>query len=93
MRCRPRRVSGLCIAPYGDGQVLLACCAGELYAFPLPALDKPPRRLLALIGEVPRLRGRVAVRGQVAYCAQTAWIQNATLRDNVLFGQPYEREW
>ena len=42
----PRRVSGLCMRPRRRPG-LLACCAGELYAFPLPALDKPPRRLLA----------------------------------------------
>ena len=26
----------------------------------------------------------------MAYVAQQAWIQNATLRDNILFGKPYE---
>jgi ATP-binding cassette subfamily C (CFTR/MRP) protein 1 len=36
--------------------------------------------------------GRVCVRGSVAYCAQSPWIQNCTLRENVLFGRPYERE-
>ena len=28
--------------------------------------------------------------GGVAYAAQSAWIQNATLRDNILFGLPYD---
>ena len=28
----------------------------------------------------------VAPQGSVAYVAQQAWIQNATLRDNILFG-------
>jgi len=60
----PRRVSGLCVAPFGDGQVLLACCAGELYAFPLPALDKPPRRLLAHTSSV--LTGVSYANGLVA---------------------------
>lgn len=27
------------------------------------------------------------VGGKIAYAPQTAWIQNATLRDNILFGQ------
>lgn len=27
----------------------------------------------------------------MAYVPQQAWIQNATLRDNVLFGKPYDR--
>ena len=28
----------------------------------------------------------VTVHGPISYCSQTAWIQNMTLRDNVLFG-------
>ncbi|MGH0168853.1 UNVERIFIED_CONTAM: hypothetical protein FKN15_055569 [Acipenser sinensis] len=30
--------------------------------------------------------------GSVAYVSQQAWIQNATLRDNILFGKPYNAE-
>ena len=33
------------------------------------------------------------MRGSVAYCAQQPWIQNATLRDNVLFGRPFDQEF
>ena len=32
------------------------------------------------------------LQGSVAYVAQQAWIQNATLRDNVLFGQSFHRD-
>ena len=32
------------------------------------------------------------LEGRVAYCAQTPWIQNITLRDNVLFGADYADE-
>ena len=28
------------------------------------------------------------LKGSIAYVAQEAWVQNATLRDNVLFGKP-----
>ena len=31
-------------------------------------------------------------QGSVAYAAQQAWIQNASLRDNILFGQPYDED-
>lgn len=34
--------------------------------------------------------GRVNTKGSVAYVPQQAWIQNATLRDNVLFGKSLE---
>merc|ERR1712205_143843 len=36
--------------------------------------------------------GKVAVTGSIAYVAQTPWILNATLRDNVLFGLPMDEE-
>ena len=32
----------------------------------------------------------VMLKGSIAYVAQEAWIQNATLRDNVLFGKPLD---
>jgi hypothetical protein len=28
----------------------------------------------------------------VAYAAQESWVQNATIRDNILFGAPYNEE-
>lgn len=31
-------------------------------------------------------------QGSVAYVPQQAWIQNATLRDNILFGKPYNEQ-
>ena len=30
----------------------------------------------------------MVLKGSIAYVAQEAWVQNATLRDNVLFGKP-----
>ena len=29
-------------------------------------------------------------QGQVAYVPQQAWILNATVKDNILFGKPYD---
>jgi len=45
-----------------------------------------------LLGEASVVAGAVGVVGSVAYAAQTPWIQNATLRENVLFGAPYDDE-
>lgn len=28
-----------------------------------------------------RIQGKISFSGTVAYCSQTAWIQNATVRD------------
>uniref|UniRef100_A0A8C5II32 Canalicular multispecific organic anion transporter 2 n=1 Tax=Junco hyemalis TaxID=40217 RepID=A0A8C5II32_JUNHY len=46
----------------------------------------------ALLGEMEKLEGEVAVKGSVAYVPQQAWIQNATLKDNILFGQAPNEE-
>ena len=35
--------------------------------------------LQGLIGEMRKIKGHVSFGGRVAYCSQTAWIQNATL--------------
>ncbi|KAJ1988194.1 hypothetical protein H4R33_002526 [Dimargaris cristalligena] len=48
--------------------------------------------LNTLVGEMRCVSGTVAFGGSISYCAQTAWIQNATVRDNILFGQPYNEE-
>ncbi|KAH7710489.1 multidrug resistance-associated protein 1-like protein [Aphelenchoides avenae] len=48
--------------------------------------------LSALLGEMDKLSGFVSVRGSVAYVKQQAWIQNATLRDNITFGAPYNQQ-
>lgn len=44
----------------------------------------------ALLNEVPLLHGRVEVMGPIAYCAQIPWILHGTVKDNILFGSPYE---
>ena len=42
--------------------------------------------LSALLGEIRRVKGRVRVGGSTAYCPQQAWCQNASLKDNIVFG-------
>ncbi|KNC96889.1 uncharacterized protein SPPG_07717 [Spizellomyces punctatus DAOM BR117] len=60
--------------------------------------------VMALLGEMNRLAGEVylpdsrygrlnpstGLTNSVAYAAQQAWLMNATIRDNILFGQPYD---
>ncbi|GFO42105.1 multidrug resistance-associated protein 1 [Plakobranchus ocellatus] len=46
--------------------------------------------LSALLGEMEKVDGKVNVRGTVAYVPQQAWIQNDTLRNNILFGRPMD---
>lgn len=45
----------------------------------------------ALLGEMEKISGEANVDGQIAYVSQQAWIQNASLQDNILFGRPMNR--
>ncbi|XP_039546373.1 canalicular multispecific organic anion transporter 1 isoform X1 [Pimephales promelas] len=71
------------------------------------SLDIPPGRLVAvvgavgsgktslisaLLGELHCLKGQININGSVAYVPQQAWIQNASLKDNVLFGSELDEE-
>ena len=50
--------------------------------------------LSALLGEVERVEGEVVMQSQgVAYVSQQAWIQNASVKKNILFGEDYRQEW
>uniref|UniRef100_A0A183C536 Multidrug resistance-associated protein lethal(2)03659 n=1 Tax=Globodera pallida TaxID=36090 RepID=A0A183C536_GLOPA len=42
--------------------------------------------LLALLGEMERIRGRIGVYGRVAYVPQQPWVQNNSVRGNIIFG-------
>ncbi|XP_078521976.1 ATP-binding cassette sub-family C member 5 isoform X2 [Lissotriton helveticus] len=46
----------------------------------------------SILGQMTLLEGSIAVNGTFAYVAQQAWILNATLRENILFGKEYEEE-
>jgi ABC-type multidrug transport system fused ATPase/permease subunit len=63
---------------------------GELVCIIGPVGCGKSTLLQALLGEVPKRKGVVTVDGTIAYCPQQAWIQNATLKDNVLFGLPFD---
>ncbi|XP_071976750.1 multidrug resistance-associated protein 1-like isoform X2 [Engystomops pustulosus] len=43
--------------------------------------------LSALLGEMEKKEGIVSVKGGIAYVPQQAWIQNASLKDNIVFGR------
>ncbi|KAF9964056.1 hypothetical protein BGZ70_006999, partial [Mortierella alpina] len=48
--------------------------------------------LSAMIGEMYKRSGSVKTFGSIAYVPQQAWIVNATLRDNIIFGKPFDQE-
>lgn len=46
--------------------------------------------LNAIIGDMYKHKGSVRVYGRMAYVPQQAWILNATVRDNILFGNAFD---
>nr|XP_055026726.1 ATP-binding cassette sub-family C member 2-like isoform X1 [Misgurnus anguillicaudatus] len=46
----------------------------------------------ALLGEMHNIKGSINIKGSVAYVPQQAWIQNATLQDNILFGSELKED-
>ena len=48
--------------------------------------------LKCILGEVPVSSGSVKVGGTVSYAAQEPWVFSGSIRQNVLFGLPFEEE-
>ncbi|KAF9157655.1 Canalicular multispecific organic anion transporter 1, partial [Actinomortierella ambigua] len=46
--------------------------------------------LQAMVGNMPMQSGRLVRGAATTFAAQQPWIQNATVRDNILFGVPYD---
>ncbi|KZW01098.1 cadmium ion transporter [Exidia glandulosa HHB12029] len=46
--------------------------------------------LQALAGEMRQTGGEVTLGGSLAYVSQSPWIVNATLRENIIFGEPVD---
>ena len=49
--------------------------------------------LAALAGDMRKTSGEVVLGASRAFCPQYAWIQNATLRKNIMFGKEYNEKW
>lgn len=49
--------------------------------------------LSALAGDMRLTDGAVHLSTSRAFCPQYTWIQNASLRSNILFGREYDKEW
>ena len=46
----------------------------------------------AILDEVPLKRGRIVQEGTLAYVCQKPWIFSGTVRENILFGEPYSED-
>ena len=50
--------------------------------------------LEAILNNMLPLQGssKIYVNGSISYVSQIPWIRNATIKDNILFYQPYDEE-
>ncbi|KAJ2377380.1 hypothetical protein IW150_001418 [Coemansia sp. RSA 2607] len=46
----------------------------------------------ALVGEMKCISGKLEFGGTMSYAPQTPWVMNLPIRDNILFGLPYDKE-
>lgn len=42
-----------------------------------------------ILGEMPSATGEIFINGNISYASQEAWLFTSTVRDNILFGLPY----
>jgi ATP-binding cassette subfamily C (CFTR/MRP) protein 1 len=49
--------------------------------------------LAALAGDMRRTAGNITLGASRAFCPQYAWIQNDTVRDNIVFSKDFDKEW
>ncbi|KAI3955754.1 hypothetical protein MKW98_006114, partial [Papaver atlanticum] len=49
------------------------------------------RLLSCILGEIPKTSGEVRISGTKAYVPQSPWIFTGSVRDNILFGNPYDK--
>ena len=64
---------------------------GSLIAITGPVGSGKSTLLSAIAGEIPDESGAITFKGTVVYVPQIAWIFSGTIRENVIFGEQYEK--
>lgn len=77
---------------------------GELTVITGPTASGKTALLMALLGEMTRLEGRLimnkdpskvdehGLQHAISYAAQSPWLRHQSIKDNILFGYPYDEE-
>ena len=72
--------------------VAFTTTAGGLTIITGPVGSGKSTLLSAIAGEVSDLSGTVTCQGSLVYVPQIAWVFSGTIRENILFGQPYDED-
>ncbi|KAH8383276.1 hypothetical protein KR009_007659 [Drosophila setifemur] len=65
---------------------------GQLCAVIGPVGAGKSSLLQLLLGELPVIDGGVVIQGQLSYAAQEPWLFTGSVRNNILFGEEYEKK-
>ncbi|KAF2788122.1 multidrug resistance-associated protein 1 [Melanomma pulvis-pyrius CBS 109.77] len=64
----------------------LACIVGRVGAGKSSLLQ-------AVLGDLWKIKGEVILRGKTAYVSQSAWVMNASVRENIVFGHRWDPQF
>ncbi|XP_058447071.1 ATP-binding cassette sub-family C member 4 isoform X2 [Malaya genurostris] len=73
-------------------EVSLKAEAGKLLAVVGPVGAGKSSLFQLLLGELPILKGEAIINGDISYGSQEPWLFTGTVRNNILFGLPYDRK-
>ncbi|KAK2700421.1 hypothetical protein QWA68_001480 [Fusarium oxysporum] len=86
---RPVRDSDV---PFSLNAISLVCQRGEMVGIIGSVRSGKTPLLSALAGDIRQTGGILQFAADRAYCTQYAWIQNASVRDNITFGKPFNQQ-
>ncbi|KAE8223389.1 hypothetical protein CF319_g3574 [Tilletia indica] len=91
--------------PFELNDITLSCPVGRLTLLCGSTGAGKSSLLSALLGEMDLTEGKVylpkqphwkdptnGLCGRIAYCSQTPWLCSQSIKDNILFGSPYEKD-
>ena len=84
---------GTPIAPFHLEGINLSVSRNELVAIVGSVGCGKSSLLAAIAGDMRKTSGAIRMSSRLAYCPQYAWIQNATVRENIIFGKDFDPAW
>lgn len=74
------------------GPLNISIPKGSLVAIVGPVGSGKSSLLNAIVGEMKYISGKVILGGSLGYSPQQSWIQNKNVKDNILFGRPFDED-